>query len=329
MSCAKAERRHKDCSSLVMCAEDATTHHDFLRATFPSNFIRVASSRDEMQDMLLRHNSTKSKIPSKDTCNVIASDRLVLLEVEDALNVLASEGRTFVLEKGTEFKDPLAVVTRNDDREFSDVVNWVVQALFYGAEQGLGKNPSLCQTHANLTPNASDLNFISGVYCVGNYYEIWRDEANRGGMNQINRGTGMVYAIPFGELEGKYGDPEGADIPPGTLLGDIRGRELLNCGVVVPNDFDAAITRSNRGLVGMSADYCRALAAALFNGDTDLVNFTAFSETDNSSFAALNEGSVHVLAGARVKKKYDFVSSPSPGGVHFSTPYFYGSESVG
>jgi len=37
-------------------------------------------------------------------------------------------------------KEPLSIVTRNNDREFSDVINWVVHSLFYGEEQGMTKD---------------------------------------------------------------------------------------------------------------------------------------------------------------------------------------------
>ena len=41
-------------------------------------------------------------------------------------------------------KEPNAFVTRSDDREFSDAVNWALQALIWGEEQGLTKDLTLC-----------------------------------------------------------------------------------------------------------------------------------------------------------------------------------------
>jgi len=226
-------------------------------------------------------------------------------------------------------KEPLAIVTRNNDREFSDIINWVVQALFYGEEQGLTKNSSLCQNYTNFTSPGSDLNFMNAVYCVGNYGELISEvEQNHRGMNQINNGTtGMLYATPFGELENEDDDLEDIDVTVGTLLDDIRKKGSLNCGVVVPDGSDGEIATSDK-LFGMSVEYCRTLAAALFDGDSKLVNLTTFSENDNSSFVALNNGTIDVLAGGRVEKKHDFVSSLSVGGFVFSTPYYYGNESA-
>jgi len=170
------------------------------------------------------------------------------------------------------------------------------------------------------------LNFLNAVYCVGSYYEICDVEQNNMGMNQINNGTtGMLYATPFGEMDDEDDELGDIDVTAGTLLGDIRKKGSLDCGVLIHDGFDGEITTSDK-LFSMSVDYCRTLAAALFNGDSNLVNLTTYSEDDNSSFVALNNGTIDILSGGRVERKHDFENSQSVGGVHFSTPYYYGNE---
>jgi len=316
VECAEKQQRYDDCSPLLICAGQESTSHDFVQSSFPSDFLMVSSSLDEMTEMLWN-----------DTCNVIATDRSYLLNLASSDE---NSDRKFIVGNMLLTKEPLAIVTRNNDREFSDIINWVVQALFYGEEQGLTKDSSLCQNYSNLTSHhVSDLNFMNAVYCVGNYGEIISEvEQNHRGMNQINNGTtGMLYATPFGELENEDDDLEDIDVTVGTLLDDIRKKGSLNCGVVVPDGSDGEIATSDK-LFGMSVEYCRTLAAALFDGDSKLVNLTTFSENDNSSFVALNNGTIDVLAGGRVEKKHDFVSSLSVGGFVFSTPYYYGNESA-
>ncbi|KAL7545664.1 hypothetical protein ACHAWF_009014 [Thalassiosira exigua] len=76
--------------------------------------------------------------------------------------------------KGTKLvtKEPISMVTRNTDSEWSVIVEWVLQALIYAEEQGLTKDVTLCQIGTNLTlKNAVDLDFMNAVYCVGNYGE--------------------------------------------------------------------------------------------------------------------------------------------------------------
>ena len=96
----------------------------------------------------------------------------------------------------------------------------------------------------------------------------------------------------------------------------------MNCGVIPPRDFSGEIATSDK-LVGMSVDYCRTLAAALFNGNYNAVMLLTFLDTDDSSFLALKNGTIDVLAGRRIEKVDDF------GGFHFSTPYYYGNETAG
>jgi len=227
-------------------------------------------------------------------------------------------------------KDPLAVVTRNNDREFSDITNWVVQALLYGEEQGITQDLTRCQNYTNLTSHVSDLNFLNAVYCVGNYIELYDgesdlDQSNRG-MDQLNNGTGMLYAIPFGDLESKdYGTSILAT--DDSILDKLRNDQgVLNCVVCVP-DVSMEGIMTNDKLVGMSVDYCRTLAAALSNGSPEAVQLFYFLEFDNS-MTALNNGLVDVLAGARVERKYDFASPPQLGGFQFSTPFYYGNETL-
>jgi len=314
VECAEKQQRYDDCSPLLICAGQESTSHDFVQSSFPSDFLMVSSSLDEMTEMLWN-----------DTCNVIATDRSYLLNLASSDE---NSDRKFIVGNMLLTKEPLAIVTRNNDREFSDIINWVVQALFYGEEQGLTKDSSLCQNYSNLTSHhVSDLNFMNAVYCVGNYGEIISEvEQNHRGMNQINNGTtGMLYATPFGELENEDGDLI-TSTTGDTILDNIRMEQgSLNCGVVFPDDFDGEITTSDK-LVGMSVEYCRTLAAALFNGNSETVIFFTFSGSDSSSFVALNNGTIDVLAGGRVEQKYDFESSPSFRGFQFSTPYYFGNE---
>jgi len=261
---------------------------------------------------------------------VIANDRSFLLDVVtpgDENN--NGDGKNVIVGDKLSTKKPLAFVTRNNDREFSDIVNWVLHALFYGEEQGLTKNPSLCQNDTNSASHrASDINFMNAVYCVGNYGEVFDEDENDRGMNLINNGTtGMLYATPFGRL--KNGNDYLSVFTAGdTFLDEIRGKRSLNCGVVVPKEFDGQITNSSE-LVGMSVDYCRALAAGIFNGCSEVVNWSTFSENGTSAYASLDNGTIDVLAGGRVEKKYDFESSSSLRGFQFSTPYYFGNETAG
>jgi len=304
VKCAEDQRRYGGCTSLNICVLQDTTGHDVMIQHFPSDFIVVTSSYDEMVQMI-----------RVGRCNVLS-------ELRSGLTYLASheEAKDLGLIVGdkTLSKKPLAIVTRQNDREFSDIINWVMQALFFGEEQGITNNTSLCQDYsATIGLETSDLNFLNAVYCVGSYSDIILSNSVRHrGMNQINNGTnGMIYSIPFGEIQ--YPNAIAND----TCLCDMRDKGSLKCGVLVPRGFNGNLTSSDK-LVGMNIDYCRTLAAGLSNGDATSVDIlTFFLEED--AYLALKNGTINILAGARVHKKYDFDSS-----YHFSTPYFYGDEAA-
>jgi len=320
VKCAEEGKRFDECASLLICASEGSTSLDFVQSSFPYNFIVVGDSNQENE-----------KRRSNGTCNVIADDRSFLLDRVTPGNETTNNGDANVVIVGDKFftKEPLAIVTRNNDREFSDIVNWVLHALFYGEEQGLSKDASLCQNYTKLTPhNVSDLNFMNAVHCVGNYGELLNSSNNNRGMNQINDGsTGMLYAVPFGQLNYEN-DHLSIFATDDTLLDSIREKGSLNCGVVVPEYFAGEVVNSS-ALVGMSVDYCRTLTAALFNGDHKVLNLTTFSENGSSTFTSLDNGTIDVLAGGRVERSYDFNSLPSHRGFQFSTPYYFGNETAG
>jgi hypothetical protein len=257
-------------------------------------------------------------------CTVIAHERSLLLDLAISLG---TNGNNFVVGKKLVTKEPLAIVTRDTNREFSDAVNWVVQALFYGEEQGMTKNDGLCQGYSNPTQRVEDLNFLNAVYCVGSYNDILDGNIDNRGLNQINNGTtGMLYAIPYGYVTEESVSGTDADLS-GSRIEGIKARGSLNCGVIVPDLFSGDIMNST-GLLGMSFDFCRTLSAALLNGDSDSLNVLTFEENSDGSFIALNDGKLDILAGVRFEQKRDFKGPSTLPGFYSSAPYYYGNETA-
>ena len=317
VECAEKEKRFGECATLKICVFRESTSFDYLHSFFPSDFYITMASSADANEMLLNR-----------TCNAIAGDKLRLL---DRLSSDELKDNNYTVGEELKTKEPLAIVTRKGDQEFSDIINWVLQALFYGEEKGLTRDSTLCQNSTVLQDRrkAADLNYLNAVYCMGNYGDILNNGGLKDyprGMNQINNGSsGMLYSIPFGDIEND--DEDSAAVSNnGTCLCHIRDAAKLNCGVVVPKDFVGDVTNSNN-IVGMSVDYCRTLAAAIYNGDSDAVEFTTYLEGSNSSYIALNNGTIDVIAGTRIEKQYDFGTDSLPG-VTFSSPYYFGNETA-
>ncbi|KAL7536958.1 hypothetical protein ACHAWF_005611 [Thalassiosira exigua] len=302
VKCAEEQKRYDECSSLMICVSKFDTHHEFVKTIYPASFLRFGPSTPEVSNMLLNG-----------TCNVVAEEKFRII-YEGAFRD-AVEDKQYVVGTKLLAKRPLAMVTRKGDRVWSDIVSWVYQALIYGEEQGLTKDPKLCHNDTDLTSSSAiDLDFMNAVYCVGNYGEIF-------GSSQINNGTGMLYATPFGDLDldrTRYS-------PSDSILQVIMDEETFKCGVVVPDGFRGDILESDK-LVGMSVEFCRVLAAALFSGDMEQVDFVILPETGSSPYASLANGTVDVLVGGQIQRKYDFEFYPPFDGLDFSNPYYYGNE---
>jgi ABC-type amino acid transport substrate-binding protein len=303
--CAEDRKRHGECSLLRICALNGTTGYDFVRSNFPTEYIVATQQSDELR-MRLANN----------TCNVIARDFLLLPRDAEIFG-----DRQFVSGNKSMTIEPLSIVTRGDDDAFAHVVDFIVNALFYGQEQRLTKNMSRCSNNTPSAGNISDLNFMNAVYCVGNYEEVMPARLlDISVMNQINDGsTGMLYASPFGDLNRITGS---ASTPGPDRFHQIKERGYLKCGVLTPAEYPGILSSTIQdwtmdNLVGMSVDYCRAVAAAIFHGDDLAVELIPFSEEDaDGSIAALVGFEIDVLSRAWVKKRV---------GIHFSEPYFYGA----
>jgi ABC-type amino acid transport substrate-binding protein len=314
VQCAEEQRRYGECASLFICVTNSTTDYAYVASHFTTSFFVVTTSVDESLRQYL-HN----------TCNVIASSRLELLNYKYIDGSLIDA--TFIIGNKTFNNDPLAFVTRRDDTEWSNIVNWVLQALFFGEKQGITSDASKCQrTTDSLSTRPSALNYLNAVYCVGNYAEIYNsselEKPERTTINTINNGTAMLYDIPYGNLDSTNPNMfyELSD-----TFDAIKNRNVLNCGLLVQDGYisEENITGSG-GLFGMGVSFCQILASSMLQGNLDAVNFTTFQSV-GSSLLALNGGKVDVHLGLTADMSHNF-GNQSFAGVTFSTPYYYGNE---
>ena len=161
VDCAEDRRRHDECSSLALCAVTGTSSLDAVSKRFPPDRIKITSGIEELKVLFLN-----------ETCNVVAILKNIAAAEADLRKALENETNFFFGDRPIA-SQPLALVTRKGDVEFSDIVNWVVQALFYGEERGLTQDMTSCHNYTkSMSRNVSELNFMNAVYCVGNYGEI-------------------------------------------------------------------------------------------------------------------------------------------------------------
>jgi general L-amino acid transport system substrate-binding protein len=218
------------------------------------------------------------------------------------------------------------LVTRDDDAQFSDFVNWIVEALISAEEAQITSDNT--QAMKTVTSFGSVFEGMArhAVQAVGNYGEMYENNLEsmlpRSVMNTINDGWegGLIYAIPFGDLAGVGTGP----VPDGTLS-KILKRGFLKCGV---SKIAIFATESDGSWSGFDVDFCKALSAAIFDGVTDTVEYTDLSHAER--FVALAAGDVDVLSRfTTVTLDRDVYESASRQGFHFTQPNFYDGMTFG
>lgn len=202
------------------------------------------------------------------------------------------------------------MLTRGNDYQFLDFVNWVLQALLMAEEEGITKDTASRMGITDVFGPDYERMFINAVEAVGNYGEMYARHLEaivpREGLNLINQDTGLIYSHPFGGVETIGNSPF-----PGGTLDSIRARGKLICGITGASE-----------LSGLGQDYCKALSAGIFgpDGKVEFVNLA------DSGFQSLDSGEIDALANAPVSLAADVLEPTTGKGFAFSQPYFYGNE---
>lgn len=281
---------------------ESSTHFPVVKDLLPSSNI-FASTSDTRQDFI------------EGKCNAIAGEIITVTEKQ-----LRDRGYEGEYEIGTNVfsKEPLAAVTRDDDPEWSDIVNWVLQALLAAEEQGITQDNAATFPTASVFGNQFENMFIDAIEAVGNYGEIYARHLEATGVLprqvldniNINGSTGLLYSHSFGGVELSGPGPS-----MGGTLELIESRGHLRCGITARVGFGAVLDRDTGQWGGLDAAYCYALSSSVFNGASESIVFVELPATEER-YTALADGDVDVLSGGSVNLVNDAQFC-------FSQPYFY------
>jgi general L-amino acid transport system substrate-binding protein len=299
------------CADLKLCTADGSTWIGILRGLFPEgNLVPTILSEDGFPKLV------------DGSCNVVAGERHDLGQ-----DYAIANGYTdaYVLGINVLSKEPLAFVTRDDDARWSDIVNWVIQALLSADETGTTQSTAQDMGTFDLLGEEFENLFIRAVEASGNYGEIYARNMEsivpRGGLNSISSGdSGRHYSYPFGSINTIGSTPDGK-------LREIMDRGELRCGVSSVAWFSRYDYDEWRW-VGFDIDYCRALSAAIFSGDPTRVLFVRL--TSSQRFNALATGEVDVLSRITTHTlARDILEPTSQVGFTFSAPTYYDGLTYG
>ena len=234
----------RQCEDTRICVVGGTTTRDALYEANPrANLVERNSIADVYTGLV------------SNFCNVIAGEQMVVAE-----SVLRNEGYRgrYAIGRFTHSKDPLALVTREDDPVFSDFVNWVLMALMSAEEHGITKrgvesgqqSGRLIETR--LFGDDYSKMFRNVIRTVGNYGEIYERNLElilpRPMPDLINKGNSpLIYAFPFGSLSNTPGVFQGSStsltgmnnqnmLTSGGRLERILNQGSLKCGININRD---------------------------------------------------------------------------------------------
>jgi ABC-type amino acid transport substrate-binding protein len=251
-------------------------------------------------------------------CNVLAGEQFDLAEGNV---MLAGYNDSYSFSTNLYSKEPIALVTRDDDMEWSDYVNWVFLALL------TAENRTITQQFAhaiiqNPAPSVdlTQLQFYQAVATVGNYGEMYtrhlRSIVPRAPVNEQNDGTTpLICSFPFGNTNTTGPGP----VVNGTL-DKILERGYLRCGIA-ETPFFATFNDTTQEFEGFDIDYCRAVSSAVFNG-TGLTFYVTV--TGNDRWDLLANGDVDLVSWDTTWNYQCDVDEPSTKtGFTFAQPNFY------
>jgi hypothetical protein len=164
------------CQDLLICVLAGTTFEIVLKTLFPDRFVVPLESIELSVEGLVNGE-----------CNVIAGG---VVDVSLTNVRLAGYQGNYQTGSSRYSKDPLALVTRQDDFVWSSFVFWIVASTFYAEEEGITKATASTMPAVSLFgPRFGDM-FRMAIGAVGNYGEIYNRQAQaevpRGGLNELN-----------------------------------------------------------------------------------------------------------------------------------------------
>lgn len=165
----------------MICVKGATTYFDVLSELFDAANLKVLST-----DALVVEGLVNGE------CNVVGSGTVEMIDVNEIGGYTISSKRVS--------KDPLALVTKQDDAQWSDFVYWVVGATFYAEENAITRANASKMPSTNLFgPVLQDM-MKDAVRGAGNYGEIYQRNLEaiiaRSGLNELNQGGAQFYPLP-------------------------------------------------------------------------------------------------------------------------------------
>ena len=299
-----------ECSGLRVCVMDESTSQVFLETVMPKQYIFPYRSPVDAINAFVNG-----------TCNTFLMESLGV--AEPTVRYFGYEGDTYAKGVSMYSKEPITVVTPQSDTQFADFVDAIVHATLAAEQHGITRATADIFPETFVFGETYKNMFRNVIRVVGNYADIYGEHLEgdfpREAVNQLNNGTtGLMYAHPFGDLGPT---PEDEYVTFGPTLERILNRGKLLCGV--RGDRPGFAILSNSSNSGLDIDFCRAVAASLFEGDIEALDLVEIS-SQQRGFGLLATGDIDLVAGATWNLVNEVKETSTGLGFDFSQPYFFG-----
>lgn len=303
MKCTDANlKTYEECSGIRICANENAFYADYILSSVPQqNLVLGTTSEDTFSNFLMG------------LCNAIATESPVTVQA-----LLRAFGYTeeLALSQKQHSHYELALNSLDSDPEWADFLNAVTMALLSAEGSGITKETAdqIGQT-ALFGVTYQDM-FINAIKSGGNFGDIFDFPVPRTGRNMLNNGSSGILASP------SLGHEVHSNRRQDGRLSSILERGTLMCGIRGGRPGFAVYNVTTSEWEGLDVSFCKLLAAGLFSGSEEAVDFHDVSDTNG--FEELHSGAVDVLAGAVWTLENDFREPVTNVGYSFTKPYFYG-----
>jgi len=297
------------CQGVKICIAQFSSWYDVVASIFPP-------------ESIVGTGGMKSSVPAlqQGLCNVFGATRYEVLE-ENVVSLGYDINLGYAVGDRMHSKSFETWMTRSDDRQWTKITSWIFEALVQAEQSRITQASAVLMkstTVFNDPRNSFDDLFRNAVGANGNFGEIWDKTMpfSRPSMNHVCNGTsGLIMSQGFGS----YGDV--GDRPSeGGQIERIIQRGALQCAIDPATGFATFNEQTNRW-TGLEVDICRAIAAAIFNGQPK-VDFVTTNTTD--VFTGVKSGRIDLATGKSRTLEREIKHESSGGfAFDFSPPYFY------
>jgi ABC-type amino acid transport substrate-binding protein len=263
-----------------------------------------------------------------ETCNVFYFPKINLLK--DVLGVVGYSGE---LARYPLYHAGQSLITLDEDLQWSNFVNAAIYAALAAEQLNITQETAYLMPETDAFGDPYRRMYIDAISVAGNYQEFYARTVEpfypRGDINQLNTGNTGLMTTLTGFYSYFYGYEDiGPGPKEGGTLESILERGQLRCAIRGDRPGFAWYDKTNNStdlLVGLDVDMCRAVAAALFFGDTSEASI-AWTEVqeEEDPYALLARSEVDVAAGVTWTINAQMKERTTGQAFSFSRPYFYG-----